>query len=266
MLIGRYRIDGHATYGLLDPDGGTVQPVRDPFVDAPQPRGDVVDASQAERVEQLPPGEPSLIVAAAVNYRSHAIKRDPTDKPELFFKPPSSVVGPGQPIILPPDAGTVEVEGELVAVIGRTARHVPAEQAAGYVLGYTCGVDVSAREWQRADRQFWRAKGCDTFSPLGPVIATDVDPAGCELTTRVNGTVEQQTKVSELLFDVAELVAFASRHLTLRPGDLIFTGTPGTTPRITPGDVVDVTISGIGSLVNPVAAAQLDVTTTEGEL
>lgn len=259
MLIGRYRINGHVTYAAVQPDG-SVQPVTDPFAGPPAPDGDVVDGSAAEL---LAPCAPSIIVAAAVNYASHAIKRSPTDKPELFFKPPSSVIGPGQQVLLPTDAGTVEAEGELVAVIGRTARRVSVQDAADYILGYTCGVDVSAREWQRSDRQFWRAKGCDTFSPIGPVIATDIDPADCTLTTKVNGTVEQQTDVSELLFGVAELVAFTSRHITLRPGDVIFTGTPGTTPRITDGDVVDVTISGVGSLVNPVAD---HTTTTEGAL
>lgn len=249
MLIGRYRGNDGAAYALLDTEGGTAQPITDPYAGDPRRRGAPIDAGS---VEWLPPSDPSLIVAAAVNYASHAIKRSPTDKPELFFKPPISVIGPGERIQLPADAGVVEAEGELVVVIGRTARNVTAETAAEYILGYTCGVDVSARAWQRSDRQFWRAKGCDTFSPIGPVIATGLDPAGCTLTTKVNGEIRQHTDVSELLFGVGDLVAFTSRHLTLRPGDLIFTGTPGTTPAITAGDVVEVAISGIGSLVNPV--------------
>ena len=249
MLISRYRHRETVCYGRVEPDSGLVQPVTEPFRGPVRPDGVPFPAAEAEL---LAPCTPSKILAAAVNYASHAIKRAPTDKPELFFKPPSSVIGPGEAIVLPPDAGVVEVEGELVVVIGRTARNVTAAQAGDYILGYTCGVDVSAREWQRADRQFWRAKGCDTFSPIGPAIACGIDPAACTLTTTINGQIAQETSVNALLFDVAELVAFASRHLTLLAGDLIFTGTPGRTPRVVPGDTVTVTITGVGALTNPV--------------
>jgi len=252
LFIGRYDIDGHVRYAAVDAAAGTLQPISDPFLGDPTDEGGPVALADAVL---LAPCSPKTIVAAAVNYMSHAIKRSPTDKPELFFKPASSVIGPGQPVLLPADAGRVEAEGELVAVIGRTTRNVSAREAPEHVLGYTCGVDVSAREWQRSDRQFWRAKGCDTFSPIGPLIATEPDLRQMTLVTKINGVTRQETSVSELLFDVAELISFASRHLTLQPGDIVFTGTPGTTPQIVPGDVIDVTISGVGSLVNPVSEA-----------
>ena len=257
MLISRYRYKNTTLYGILDPKTQQIQPLTDPFSGQAVPAGEPFPAADARL---LAPCTPTKILAAAVNYASHAIKRAPSNKPELFLKPPSSVIGPQQAIVLPADAGTVEAEGELVVVIGKRARYVGHNEASDYILGYTCGVDVSAREWQRSDRQFWRAKGCDTFSPIGPAIACSIDPSECTLTTLVNGSMAQHTSTSELLFTAAELVAFASRHMTLYPGDLIFTGTPGKTPRIAAGDVVSVTISGIGTLTNPVADESINHT------
>jgi 2-keto-4-pentenoate hydratase/2-oxohepta-3-ene-1,7-dioic acid hydratase in catechol pathway len=213
----------------------------------------------SEAVLLAPVPRPGKILAAAVNYQSHApgasviTKSDqPPAEPQLFLKPSSSVVGPEQPIVLPQGARRVDAEGELVAVIGRICRAVSADEALDYVLGYTCGNDVSARHWQRDDLQWWRAKGADTFSPIGPVIATDLDPAALELTTRVNGEARQKTSTSGLVHSVAALIAFAAQTCTLEPGDLIFTGTPGETPTLSDGDTVEVEISGIGVLRNPV--------------
>ncbi len=207
----------------------------------------------------LAPVRPGKILAAAVNYRSHVasagsvLKQDePPAIPQLFLKPSSSVVGPGDTIILPEGARRVDAEGELVGVIGRVCHNVAAEQALDYVFGYTCGNDVSARHWQRDDLQWWRAKGSDTFCPIGPVVATGLDPANLELRTLLNGREAQKTNTSALIYSLAELVSFASEAMTLEPGDLIFTGTPGETPTLNDSDVVEVEIEGIGVLRNPV--------------
>jgi 2-keto-4-pentenoate hydratase/2-oxohepta-3-ene-1,7-dioic acid hydratase in catechol pathway len=204
------------------------------------------------------PVRPSKILAVALNYRSHLHQFDQTSasaNPELFLKPPSAVVGPEEAIVLPPSAERVDYEGELVAVIGRRARGLKPDEALAHVLGYTCGNDVSARDWQQGDLQWWRAKGCDTFAPLGPWIVTNLDPTNLELQTRVNGETVQRTNTSLLIHDVARLVSFASQMMTLEPGDFVFTGTPGTTSPLKRGDVVEVDIGGIGVLRNRVEAA-----------
>jgi len=181
---------------------------------------------------------------------------DAPARPELFLKPGSAVIGPDEPIVLPRDAGRVDYEGELVAIIGRKCRGVSPEEALSYVLGYTCGNDVSARAWQRNDLQWWRAKGADTFAPLGPWIVTYLQPSRPLLRTRLNGRVVQEASTAELIYDVAQLVSFASQVMTLEPGDAIYTGTPGTTGPLSPGDVVEVEIEGIGVLRNPVMAME----------
>jgi 2-keto-4-pentenoate hydratase/2-oxohepta-3-ene-1,7-dioic acid hydratase in catechol pathway len=208
----------------------------------------------------LAPMKPAKVLAAAVNYPSHVPsakavldnKEEAPAVPQLFLKPSSSVVGPGDAIIIPRDARRVDAEGELVAVIGRTCRDVSPGEALGFVFGYTCGNDVSARHWQRDDIQWWRAKGSDTFTPIGPLIASGLDPANLELRTRLNGVTAQETNTRALIHSTAELISFASRVMTLEPGDLVFTGTPGVTPKLEDGDVVEVEIEGIGVLRNPV--------------
>jgi 2-keto-4-pentenoate hydratase/2-oxohepta-3-ene-1,7-dioic acid hydratase in catechol pathway len=219
------------------------------------------EAVSLDSVMLLPPVLPGKILAAAVNYPSHVAGSQPLTgmaeappEPALFLKPSSSVIGPEESIVLPHDAGRVDYEGELVAVIGRPCRAVAVDEALAYVFGYTCGNDVSARQWQRGDLQWWRAKGSDTFSPIGPFIATDLDPTDLELRTRVNGQEVQTTNTGVLIHSVAALVSFASRAMTLEPGDLVFTGTPGQTDHLSAGDVVEVEISGIGVLRNPVTA------------
>ncbi len=250
MKFARFEAAGEVYYGVLEDDRLRVL-AGTPF--EADPAGRLTGQTfSLEEVRLLAPVIPSKILAAAVNYPSHAINSPVPTKPELFLKPPSSVIGPGEPVIIPADAGRVDAEGELVVVIGRRARNVRPEEALEYVLGYTCGFDISARVWQRGDRQWWRAKGSDTFSPVGPVIATGLDPAKLTLRTRVNGAVRQESPTSELVFDVPTLIATVSRYLTLEPGDLIFTGTPGETPEIKPGDVIEVEITGVGVLRNPV--------------
>jgi 2-keto-4-pentenoate hydratase/2-oxohepta-3-ene-1,7-dioic acid hydratase in catechol pathway len=209
-------------------------------------------------VKLLAPVRPSKVLGVALNYRSH-VERSPLPDlheepkaPEFFLMPPSAIIGPEEAIRLPAGTVRVDYEGELVAVVGRRAHRVAPEKALEYVLGYTCGNDVSARDWQQGDLQWWRAKGTDTFAPLGPWLVTSLDPTDLELRTRVNGREVQHTNTSSLIHDVARLVSFASEAMTLVPGDLLYSGTPGSTAPLHQGDVVEVEIDGIGVLRNPV--------------
>jgi len=208
-----------------------------------------------DEVKLLAPCEPPKILAVGQNYVSHLGERKTPKNPEMFYKPITSLQDPGGPIELPADAEDAHYEGELVVVIGKTVRNATREQAAAAVFGVTCGNDVSERNWQRGagkDVQWWRAKGCDTFAPLGPVIVTDLNYSDLLLTTRRNGEVVQQQRTSDLIFDVLTVICFVSRYLTLTPGDIIYTGTPGNTRSMQPGDVMEVEIEGIGTLRNPV--------------
>jgi 2-keto-4-pentenoate hydratase/2-oxohepta-3-ene-1,7-dioic acid hydratase in catechol pathway len=204
-------------------------------------------------VRLLTPCEPSKILAVGLNYKSHLGSRPAPARPELFWKPTSCLLEPGGRIVFPEGATNVHYEGELVLVIGRRTKDVTPEEAAGCIFGYTCGIDVSEREWQKNDLQWWRAKGSDTFGPLGPAIAVGLDCRASRLLTRVNGEVKQSQSLSDLIFDPATVVSHASRCVTLLPGDVIYTGTPGTTSALKPGDVVEVEIDGIGILKNSVA-------------
>ena len=207
-------------------------------------------------VRLLPPILPSKIVAIGKNYADHAREMggEPPAEPVMFLKPSTSVIGPAAPIVYPTLSQQVDFEGELAVVIGRLCRDVPVEKATDVVLGYTCANDVTARDLQRSDGQWSRAKGFDTFCPLGPWIDTEVDPSDLAITTTVNGETKQDARTSLLLHDVGELVAFASAVMTLLPGDVILTGTPAGVGPVVPGDEISVTIEGIGTLTNSVVA------------
>lgn len=210
------------------------------------------------RVKLLPPTRPSKILAMAGNYRSHhsSATIDPKfDVPQLFFKPPSCLIPHGANIVIPKGTTNVHHEAELVVVIGKRARNVPKEKALDYVFGATCGNDISARDWQKGDVQWWRAKGSDTFGPCGPFVVSGLNFDDLDMQMRVNGDVRQHQRTRDLIHNVAAIVSFASQHATLEPGDLIYTGTPGTTTPIKPGDVCEVEIEGIGVLRNKVVAA-----------
>jgi 2-keto-4-pentenoate hydratase/2-oxohepta-3-ene-1,7-dioic acid hydratase in catechol pathway len=196
-------------------------------------------------------------VALGRNYAAHAAEHgaDVPSQPLIFLKPPSAVIGPGEPIVCPPQSKQVEHEAELAVVIGRPARRVTAARAWGYILGYTCANDVTARDLQRSDGQWSRAKGFDTFAPLGPWIVTDLDPGDLAVTCRVNGQVKQQASTADMVFKIAQLVEFITAVMTLEPGDVILTGTPEGVSPIQPGDVVEVEIQGIGVLRNPVVVS-----------
>jgi 2-keto-4-pentenoate hydratase/2-oxohepta-3-ene-1,7-dioic acid hydratase in catechol pathway len=203
----------------------------------------------------LPPCEPSKIVALGVNYRSHGEEmshRIPTE-PLIFLKPPTAVIGHEDTIIYPPSSQRVDYEGELGVIIGKTAHNVTKEKANNYILGYTCLNDVTARDLQAVDKQWTRAKGFDTFAPIGPCIETELDPSNLALETRLNGVVKQKTTTAELIFPVPELVSFVSHVMTLLPGDVIATGTTSGIGPMQPGDIVEVEIESIGTLRNYVA-------------
>lgn len=201
------------------------------------------------------PCAPSKLVCLGLNYRKHAVemKMPIPSLPVIFLKPSTSVIGPGEAIVLPYLTARVDYEGELGVVIGQRARKVPREKAADFVLGYTCVNDVTERHAQKVDGQWTRAKGFDTFGPVGPWIETDVEPDDLNLQTFLNGELRQSSRTGDLIFGVPELISFISSIMTLLPGDVIPTGTPSGVGRIVPGDVVEISIDKIGTLRNPVS-------------
>ena len=205
-------------------------------------------------VHLLPPVLPSKIICVGRNYVAHAKEHDAEvpEVPLLFLKPPSTLIGPGDAIQMPPQSQQVEHEAELAVVIGRRGRWIPPDQALEHVLGYTIGNDVTARDLQRRDGQWTRSKGFDTFCPLGPWVSTDVDPADVVVMCKVNGQVRQMSSTRELRFSVPQLIAFITSVMTLEPGDVILTGTPAGVGPLNAGDQVEVEIEGIGTLVNTV--------------
>jgi 2-keto-4-pentenoate hydratase/2-oxohepta-3-ene-1,7-dioic acid hydratase in catechol pathway len=196
----------------------------------------------------LCPVEPSKIICIGRNYRGHAkeLGNEVPKEPLLFFKPPSSLVGPGEAIVLPRASERVEHESELGVVIGARARDVPASDAMAFVFGFTAANDVTARDLQKKDGQWTRAKGFDTFCPVGPWVVTDVDPASVRVLCRVNGAVKQDGLTTQMVFDVPTLIAYISAVMTLEPGDLILTGTPEGVSPLAPGDVCTVELEGLG--------------------
>jgi len=201
---------------------------------------------------------PSKIVCIGLNYARHAAEfgNPIPEEPLIFLKPPSALIGAGEPIVLPSGAGQVDYEGEIGVRIGKTARHVTRERAWDYVDGLLALNDVTARELQRKDGQWSRAKGFDTFCPVGPVTPlAEVDLAKLSVTTRVNGEVRQQSGADDMVFDIPALVAHVSGVMTLEPGDLIATGTPSGVGPLSEGDVVEIEVGGVGKLSNPVVAA-----------
>jgi len=205
----------------------------------------------------LAPLVPGKIVCVARNYVAHALEHgaEVPEVPLLFLKPPSAVIGPGQAIVLPPQSDRVEHEAELAVVIGRRARDVTPEQAGAHILGYTVANDVTARDLQQRDGQWTRAKGFDTFCPLGPWIETTADPSDLRIVCRVNGVIRQMASTQDMVFSVPQLVAYISGVMTLEPGDVILSGTPEGVGRLADGDEVEIEIQEIGLLHNEVRLA-----------
>jgi len=245
----RYEHRGAVSYGILE--GAGISQIKGNLFEGGAETGVNIELQE---VRLLWPCEPSKMLAVGLNYKSHLGDRPAPVRPELFWKPISCLLEPGGKIVIPEGATNVHYEGELVVVIGRKTKGVSPQEATGCIFGYTCGIDVSEREWQKDDLQWWRAKGSDTFGPLGPAIALGLDYKESRLQTRVNGEVKQSQFLSDLLFDPATVVSHASRCVTLLPGDVIYTGTPGSTSALRPGDVVEVEIDGIGILKNEVEA------------
>ena len=206
-----------------------------------------------EEVFLLPPCQPTKIVCVGLNYVKHAqeLKMPLPEEPILFLKPPSAILAPSGQIIYPSSSQQLDYEGELAVVIGKRCKNIQAEEAEKYILGYTCFNDVTARDLQRIDVQWTRAKSFDTFAPFGPWIAK-IDPSDADIETRVNGNVVQKSNTSDLIFNVPQLVQFISGVMTLEPGDVIATGTPPGVGQLQKGDALEVEIEGIGVLKNTV--------------
>jgi 2-keto-4-pentenoate hydratase/2-oxohepta-3-ene-1,7-dioic acid hydratase in catechol pathway len=205
-------------------------------------------------VTLVAPAAPSKIICVGRNYVEHAkeLGNEVPKVPLIFMKPPSAITSNGQPVLLPPQSQQVEHEAELVVVIGKRGRHIPAGEAKNYVLGYTVGNDVTARDLQKIDGQWTRAKGFDTFCSIGPWIDTEFDPSDAVVTCRVNGQMRQMASTRDMVFNVGTLIAYITSVMTLEPGDLIFTGTPAGVGELKDGDEVVVEIEGLGVLMNPV--------------
>jgi 2-keto-4-pentenoate hydratase/2-oxohepta-3-ene-1,7-dioic acid hydratase in catechol pathway len=248
MKYVRYSHKGVTSYGLLD--GEKVREIRGGLFGD---RAETGVSASLSSVELLWPCEPSKVLAVGLNYQSHLGSRTAPKHPEIFFIPPSALLECGGEIQIPAGANNVHYEGELVAVIGKRTSKATVAEADGSIFGFTCGNDISERDWQKNDLQWWRAKGCDTFAPLGPAIAVGFDWKRGQISTRVNGSVRQSGKFSELLFDPPMIVSYISQYITLLPGDVIYTGTPGNTQALQPGDLVEIEIEGIGMLINKVA-------------
>jgi 2-keto-4-pentenoate hydratase/2-oxohepta-3-ene-1,7-dioic acid hydratase in catechol pathway len=247
VRLARFRLGDRIATGVLE--GEWVRVLRGTFFEEPVPTGEEVPSAD---VRLLAPVIPSKIVAVARNNPAHAAElgNPVPDEPILFFKPATSVIGPGDPIPMPEGSERVDHEAEMAMVIGRLCRGVSEEEAPKYVLGYTCANDVTARDWQKTDGQWARAKGSDGFCPLGPWIETELDPSDLEVICRVGGEVRQLGRTSEFVFSPAELVSFIARTITLLPGDVVLTGTPSGVGPMTPGDTVEVEVEGVGVLTN----------------
>jgi 2-keto-4-pentenoate hydratase/2-oxohepta-3-ene-1,7-dioic acid hydratase in catechol pathway len=263
MRIARFAFGGEVRYGVVDsePAGGVTADELQVAELAGHPFGaaDSIRFTGAKYplpdVRLLAPVLPSKVMAIGKNYAAHAREMggEPPAEPVIFLKPSTSVAGPVDAIVRPVKLSQrVDYEGELAVVIGRPGRDVPPERAAEYIFGYTCANDVTARDLQGRDGQWARAKGFDTFCPIGPWIETDLDPSDLELTTTVNDAVRQQSRTSLLLHDVPTLVSYVSSVMTMLPGDVLLTGTPDGIGRLERGDSVSVTIEGIGTLSNRV--------------
>jgi 2-keto-4-pentenoate hydratase/2-oxohepta-3-ene-1,7-dioic acid hydratase in catechol pathway len=285
----RFQAGDRVAYGVVE--GDRVRELSGDLFGSPRK----TDRTYAlDEVKLLVPTRPTQVVALAGNYRSHlgqekvtttitttttvvtdrqtgetsaqsttvSETRSADQVPERFqivqpfFKSPSCLVADGGEIVLPADAGAVHYEAELVIVIGKTTKDVSENEALNYVFGVTCGNDVSARVWQKGDIQWWRAKGSDTFGPCGPFIATGLDYDNLLMQLRLNGEVRQKENTSQMTNSVAKIVSVISQHVTLHPGDLVFTGTPGETAEMNPGDVVEVELEGVGVLRNRVVGEQ----------
>lgn len=250
-MIVRYERNGKVKHGWMVEDENKVRVIE----------GDIYKIQTAKPIMtglELPlheitlkaPAQPSKVICIGVNYRDHAAEMglDLPEEPLMFLKPSTAVVGPGEPIVYPKLTSNLHYEGELAVVIKKEAKQIKAEDAEEYILGFTCAIDVTARDLQWKDGQWTRAKGFDTFCPLGPAIAAKLDYQDLRIVTRVNGEVRQDSNTSQMVFSIPKLLEAVSAVMTLLPGDVILTGTPSGVGELKPGDEISVTIEGIGTL------------------
>ena len=247
----RYTYEGRDSYGILD--GEIIRELDGDLFASPRPTGRNVRLTE---VRLLIPCEPSKVIAVGLNYRSHIGNSPVSEYPGLFAKYPTSLIAHEDEIVIPADSENLHYEGELVIVIGKKAQNVSIADAPDYIFGVTAGNDVSERTWQRNDLQWLRAKASDTFGPIGPAIVTGLNYNDLLVQTRLNGEVVQSESSKDLIFDVDAIVSYVSRYFTLMPGDVIFTGTPGSTKAMKPGDIVEIEVEGVGVLRNRVVAAK----------
>ncbi|HQG17864.1 MAG TPA: fumarylacetoacetate hydrolase family protein [Ornithinibacter sp.] len=252
MRIARFTTGEDPAYGLVDGAGEKIAEITgDPLYQRIELTGAVHEVSDVRLLAPVIPR--SKVIGIGKNYAEHAREMggEAPATPLMFLVPNTAVIGPGDPVVMPPQTSEVGYEGELAVVIGRLCRNVDASDALDFVFGYTIANDVTARDLQRSDGQWARAKGFDTFCPLGPWIETDLDPGAQRIVTMLDGAIVQDGPTSDMVHDVASLVAFASEAFTLLPGDVILTGTPAGVGLVDAGQRVDVDIDGIGVLSNP---------------
>lgn len=255
MRFARFHTSGRIAYGVVE--GDSIEEISTtPFL--PFEKTGVVHALEEARL--LAPCLPSKVVGIGLNYRAHAAETgaEPPAEPMFFYKPSTSVAGPGAEIVRPKGCERLDYEGELAVVIGAVAKSVARDRWRDVVLGYTCAVDATARDFQMRDLQWGRAKGFDTSGPIGPWVETGLDPGNVRLVTRVNGEVKQDENTSDLIFGVPALIEFVSSYVTLLPGDVIMTGTPSGVGPLQDGDRVEVEIEGIGTLAVSVKGSKND--------
>ncbi|KOG28533.1 fumarylacetoacetate hydrolase family protein [Streptomyces resistomycificus] len=256
MRIVRYQEteSGEVSYGVLGADELITPLDGDPYGER---RAFDRPARPLAEVTLLAPVEPSKVIAVGRNFAAHAAElgNQVPERPLIFLKPSTSVVGPGARIVFPEYTDELHHEAELAAVIGVRCRDLKPDEVPGVLLGYTCANDVTARDLQKPDGQWWRAKGSDTFCPLGPWVETELDPAGLRITATVNGELRQEGGTHQMVRPVNELIAHISAAMTLLPGDVVLTGTPAGVSRMSPGDTVTIAVEGVGELTNTVVRA-----------
>jgi 2-keto-4-pentenoate hydratase/2-oxohepta-3-ene-1,7-dioic acid hydratase in catechol pathway len=245
----RYEMAGRVSWGILE--GETIRELQGSVFESTKPTGKSVKLAE---VKLLPPAEPKKVIAAGLNYKSHIGQQTPAKYVGLFAKFPTSLIGHNADIVYPADATVVHYEAEVCVVMGKRAKNIPEAQVKSHIFGIAPCNDVSERSWQKADLQWFRAKAADTFGPIGPAVVTNVDYNNIKLIGRHNGKVVQETTTDLLIFNIDNIISYTSRYVTLEPGDVVFTGTPGTTQAMKPGDVFEVEIPGVGLLRNPVVA------------
>jgi 2-keto-4-pentenoate hydratase/2-oxohepta-3-ene-1,7-dioic acid hydratase in catechol pathway len=245
----KYEAGGRTAWGLLE--GDTIRELQGNIFENAKPGGRTLKLAE---VKLLPPAEAKKVIAAGLNYKSHIGEQSPAKYVGLFAKFPTSLIAHNDDIVYPADATTVHYEAEICVVMGKRAKNISEAQVKDHIFGVTPCNDVSERAWQKQDLQWFRAKAADTFGPMGPALVRGADYNKLKLIGRHNGKVVQETTTDLLIFSIDNIISYTSRYITLEPGDVIFTGTPGVTQAMKPGDTFEVEIEGIGVLRNKVVA------------